>query len=171
MMTYANAPKLECEEYRSLVLDSLDLLDTANEAEFDSLVNMVSAHFAMPICLISLVDTDRQWFKAKCGLSADETSRSISFCGHTIEHDEVMVVRDARKDLRFQNNPLVASAPHIRFYAGVPLNIYDARIGTLCLIDTDPNHRFDDWNVARLSTFGKLAEDLILTRARRRRGD
>ena len=94
------------------------------------------------MALVSIVDGDRQWFKARVGLDAEETPRAISFCTHTIQRpDRVMVVEDASKDPRFADNPLVIGNPGIRFYAGAPLKMESGlAMGTVCAIDTKPHH-------------------------------
>lgn len=100
---------------------------------------MAKRMFGVEICLISLVDAHRQWFKSKQGLDACETSREISFCGHAILDDSVFIVGDASADPRFADNPLVTDEPFIRFYAGCPIRGPNGhRIGTLCLIDSEP---------------------------------
>lgn len=124
---------------RLQALRDLLILDTPPEERFDRIVAFAADEFDMPIALISLVDSDRQWFKARVGLGACETGRDISFCGHAIHAPEVMVVPDALLDARFADNPLVTGDPFIRFYAGAPLETSPGlRIGTLCLIDTKP---------------------------------
>ncbi|MBX9931805.1 MAG: diguanylate cyclase [Methylobacterium sp.] len=102
------------------------------------------ALFDVPIALISIVESDRQWFKAKCGISVDGTSRGVSFCTYAIMDDTPFIVEDATRDLRFCDNPLVTGPPGIRFYAGAPLIIGPGlRVGTLCIIDSVPRS-FDE---------------------------
>jgi GAF domain-containing protein len=132
-------PLPENEVERLAALRQLLLLDTPPEERFDRIVGFAAEEFDVPIVLISLVDSDRQWFKARIGLQACETPRSASFCGHAIHTHEYTVVPDATLDERFFDNPLVIGAPHIRFYAGAPLELQGGqRLGTLCLIDTVP---------------------------------
>jgi GAF domain-containing protein len=127
------------ERERLALLHDLLLLDTPPEERFDKIVAFACAEFGVPICLISLIDADRQWFKAAVGLDACETARDISFCAHAILGDGLMLVPDALRDPRFHDNPLVLGPPHIRFYAGAPLTCADGlALGTLCLIDTVP---------------------------------
>ena len=133
------------ETARLMSLHSMRILDTPSEERYDRLTRVARRTFGVQICLVSLVDSDRQWFKSKQGLEACETSREISFCGHAILEDEVLVVGDASEDTRFADNPLVTGAPHIRFYAGCPLKDPSGyRIGTLCIIDSEPRQMSDD---------------------------
>ncbi|WP_043649858.1 GAF domain-containing protein, partial [Chitinilyticum litopenaei] len=136
------APQLPPDEdTRIAELRSLLILDTPPEERFDNLTRLAAGFFRVPIALVSLVDSERQWFKSACGLNASETARDISFCGHAILGDEVMVVEDALADPRFADNPLVTDAPHIRFYAGAPLTSSKGhKLGTLCLIGDRPRH-------------------------------
>ena len=128
------------ESARQLALDRLGVLDSAAEESFNGLVQAAAAICGTPIALISLVDRDRQWFKANLGLEGvSETPRTISFCTHAIQQRGLFVVEDAQLDPRFANNPLVTGDPHIRFYAGAPLCLADgAAVGTLCVIDRKP---------------------------------
>jgi len=113
--------------------------DTAPEAAFDDLTRLAAYICETPIALVSLVDTDRQWFKSKVGLEALETPRDIAFCTHAICQSDVFTVADATLDDRFATNPLVTSGPNIRFYAGVPLIDAEGHgLGTLCVIDDVP---------------------------------
>ena len=124
---------------RLSALHDLRILDTPPEPQFDALCRTAASLFSVPIALVSLVDRDRQWFKATCGLNARETPRDMSFCSHAILSDEVLVVEDAAQDPRFAGNPLVTGDPGIRFYAGAPLILRSGlRLGTLCIIDTAP---------------------------------
>jgi PAS domain S-box-containing protein len=127
------------EAQRLAALRALHILDTPAEPRFDRITRIAAQLFNVPICLVSLVDADRQWFKSCVGLTASETPRDISFCGHAILHPETFVISDALTDPRFADNPLVVGEPNIRFYAGQPLATADGnRIGTLCLIDRKP---------------------------------
>jgi diguanylate cyclase (GGDEF)-like protein/PAS domain S-box-containing protein len=133
----ASLPRNESERLEALF--QTGLLDSHAEEEFDSLVRLASVVCSTPIALLTLVDENRQWFKAKVGLNADETHRDIAFCAHTILDDELFVVPDALLDPRFADNPLVLGDPSIRFYAGVSLkSIEGYRLGTLCVIDRSP---------------------------------
>ena len=120
-------------------LAEYQILDSAPEKEFDEIVQVAAALLNTPISLVSLIDRDRQWFKARYGLGASETPREQAFCAHAIKSDDVYVVGDATKNPLFSQNPLVTGAPDIRFYAGAPLITSDNfRLGTLCVIDTAP---------------------------------
>ena len=149
------------EEERLTALRDLRILDTPPEAQFDSVCRTAAALFSAPMALVSLVDGDRQWFKASCGLEARETTRDVSFCSHAILTDEVLVVGDATRDERFAANPLVTGDPGIRFYAGAPLILRNGvRLGTLCVIDTDPRS-FAPAQVAQLRDLAEVVTSLI----------
>jgi len=131
--------KPENESERLAELCGLHILDTAGEERFDRITRTAQKMFGVQIALISLVDAERQWFKSKQGLAAEQTPRDISFCGHAILGSEVFVVEDASLDPRFSDNPLVTQAPFIRFYAGVPVTgALGYKLGTLCIIDSKP---------------------------------
>ncbi len=137
LYTAPEKPANEAERLRALL--DLEMLDTAPEADLDGLVQAASLVCNVPVSLISLIDTDRQWFKARVGLDADQTPRDISFCGHAILGDGVFEVADATLDPRFAGNPLVTQSPDIRFYAGAPIKLSNgANIGTFCVIDRVP---------------------------------
>ncbi|WP_232540365.1 GAF domain-containing protein [Azohydromonas aeria] len=115
------------------------MLDTAAEPRLDELVHYAAKELDMPIALVSLVDAERQWFKARVGLEHAELPRNVSFCGHAICGDELFIVEDTLQDERFAANPLVTDLLKMRFYAGVPLKSPDGhRVGTLCVIDDRP---------------------------------
>ncbi len=116
------------------------VLDTSPESAFDDIVSLASEICEAPMALVTLIDAERQWFKAKVGLALNETPRDVSFCAHAILGREPLVVNDALEDARFATNPLVISDPNIRFYAGVPLRIdgETSPIGSLCVLDRVP---------------------------------
>ncbi len=128
------------ESARLAALWGLDVLDSGPEEEFDALIKVASIVCGVPISLISLIDSERQWFKANIGLpGVSETPRDIAFCAHAILGDDLFEVPDAARDVRFADNPLVTAAPDIRFYAGAPIVLDDgSRVGTLCVIDRQP---------------------------------
>ncbi len=150
-------PKPLDEAARLAALYALLMIDTPREGRFDRIVEFAALEFDVPIALITLLDDDRQWFKAAIGMGATcQTSRDISFCGHTILKNEIMVIDDAALDPRFADNPLVTGAPHIRFYAGAPLVLPSGyAVGSLCVIDTRPR-RLDGTDLAILSTLRYL---------------
>ena len=127
------------EDQRLRDLERYGVLNADSDEHFDRILDLAGAIFQTPIVAISLVEADRQWFLAQRGLQVRETPRDLAFCAHTIVHDEVMVVPDATADERFRDNPLVAAEPHIRFYAGAPLQSPEGHnLGTLCIIDREP---------------------------------
>jgi PAS domain S-box-containing protein len=130
---------LENEAKRLNALRRYKVLDTLPEREFDELTQLASFICETPIALISLVDRDRQWFKARVGIDVEETSRDISFCAHVVASSQMLIVEDATQDIRFADNPFVLQEPKIRFYAGAPLVTSDGFVlGTLCTIDLEP---------------------------------
>jgi PAS domain-containing protein len=140
-----NTSRLINEETRLEALRALDVLDTPPEAEFDAIAVGARHLFGCKFAFVSLIDADRQWFKAACGLQASETPREVSFCTHAVAANDLLVIPDTRKDMRFANNPHVVGSPFIRFYAGVPLRAVAPGggaalpIGTLCVVDDQPH--------------------------------
>lgn len=133
------------ETERLRALSETNLLDSEREERFDRLTRLAANSLETETALVSLVDSDRQWFKSCHGFSGTETSRDISFCTHAIEAPDIMVVLDATKDPRFADNPLVTNEPFIRFYAGAPLITSQGHaLGTLCVLDYKPRETFDD---------------------------
>jgi len=154
------------ESQRLQTLRDLNLLDTPPEERFDRVTRLAKQVFSTSIALVSLVDEDRQWFKSRQGLDAEETPRDISFCGHAILDDKIMVVNNAANDERFCDNPLVCGSPNISFYAGYPLAAPDgSRIGTLCVIDDKPKDVTAE-QLQLLRELGRMVEEeLIATNA------
>lgn len=151
------------ETGRLQALVNTALLDTAAEPRFDRLTHLVQQCLGAEIVLVSLVDAERQWFKSRQGLDACETGRDISFCGHAILNAEIFEVPDASQDPRFADNPLVTTAPFIRFYAGMPLTHQGQRIGTLCIIDPKPRQLSQSERLI-LINFAHVIEQEIIDR-------
>lgn len=152
---------MKSEDYRLEVLRLYEILDTAAESNFDNFTELASLICETPISLVSIISKDRQWFKSNKGLAADETPRSISFCGKAIEQDKPFIIEDALADPRFEHNPLVTGAPNIRFYAGIPLTVEEGvTLGTLCVIDTVPR-KLEGHQLEALKRLGQGVTDLM----------
>lgn len=152
-----SAPAPSDEISRIATLRLLNILDTQPEERFDRLTRLAKRLFDVKIAQVTLVDTDRQWFKSSAGCSDTETSRDVSFCAHAILTDGVFVVSDATEDERFVDNPLVTGDPGIRFYAGCPLRVGTHNLGTLCVIDDKPR-AFSHEEFQLLTDLGQMAE-------------
>jgi diguanylate cyclase (GGDEF)-like protein len=155
-MMHLATPKLSDEAGRLAALYRYEILDTDPETDFEDIVRVVKAVFGVPMVAITLIDTDRQWFKAKTGLGDLQTPRSIAFCDHTIRSTMPLSIEDATQDPRFATNPLVTGEPGIRCYLGVPLTTPDGyNLGSLCIIGTEPRH-FTPADKEVLREFGRL---------------
>ena len=151
------APLPDNEPDRLAALYSLDILDTGSEQDFDDIVALAAKVCGVPISLVSLLDVDRQWFKARTGTDLTETPRDMSFCAHAILATDLLVVPDATKDARFADNPMVAGPEGVRFYAGAPLVTTDGyALGTLCVLDREPR----ELDVEQLQALRALARQV-----------
>jgi diguanylate cyclase (GGDEF)-like protein len=147
------------EEGRIAALERYAVLDTPPEEPFEKITALVQSVLSVPVCAVSLVDRERQWFKSIQGLDARETPRDVSFCTHTIKTDEPLVVPDALAHPCFATNALVLGPPHVRAYAGVPLQTPDGyNVGALCAIDMVPRD-FSDAQIGILKSFASLVVD------------
>jgi GAF domain-containing protein len=133
------APQPDDEAPRLAALHALGVLDTAPEERFDAFAERACERFDVSMATITLVDSERQWFKSRVGIEFSETPRDLSFCAHTILGPRVMQVPDTALDPRFADSPVVTSGPRVRFYAGAPVSVGGGyRIGTLCIADDRP---------------------------------
>jgi len=160
------------EKKRLKVLWQYEVLDTVPEEVFDDLTELAAKICEAPIALISLVDENRQWFKAKFGTTISETARDFSFCSYAITQSDLFIVPDATRDERFAHNPLVTAEPKIRFYAGAPLITPDGHaLGTLCVIDKVPRQlRLEQKQALRILAHHVVSQ-LELRRRSRELGD
>lgn len=128
------------EAQRLAAVRSYEILDTPPEVDFDALTRIAAHVFDAPAAVVGLMDADRLWFKSRLGLDAPQLDRQIAFCAFAVMRpDEPLVVEDLRDDPRFQHNPLVTQAPHLRFYAGAPLVDPDGHaLGTIAVVDSQP---------------------------------
>lgn len=150
------------EALRLATLRQYRVLDTPPEPEFDRIVDLARSIFDVPIALVTLLDDSRQWFKACYGVNVRETEREIAFCDYTIRDEAVMVVHDARQDVRFRDNPLVTGEPYIRFYAGAPLTVSNGtNLGSLCVIDTEPRASFGELQKQQLTHLAAVVVDAL----------
>ena len=141
-MPAASPPDNESERLNAL--KEYRILGTKPEQTYDDITKIASTVCSAPIALLSLVDSDRQWFKSKVGVEIEETPRDWSFCSHAIHSSKPLIVSDATQDPRFADNPLVCGDPQIRLYAGFPLQTRESvRVGTLCVIDRKPRQLSD----------------------------
>jgi len=137
------------EAARLAALQKYAILDTEPEQAFDDLALLASFVCGTPLAMISLIDENRQWFKAKVGVNVSQTDRDIAFCATAIQQPDVFVVPDALNDERFRNNPLVVGEPNVRFYAGAPLINEDGlALGTICVVDRVPRELGPDQRAA-----------------------
>lgn len=157
------APPLpQNEEQRLSALYALKILDTPPDERFDRITRLAKHLLGVPIVLVSLVDRDRQWFKSAIGVTAKEMPREISFCGHAILQDDIFLVSDAKKDVRFSDNPLVSDDPNIRFYAGKTLcTAAGENIGSFCVIDQQPRTLTEE-QADLLRDLAKIVEDELM---------
>jgi diguanylate cyclase (GGDEF)-like protein len=133
--------KLDDEMGRLAALKRYDILDTGSEPEFEQIIQLVQRVFGVPMAAVTLIDRDRQWFKARRGLAVAETPRSMAFCHHSIAAADGLAVEDAEADPRFAGTPLVVGAPYIRSYLGAPLRTHDGyHVGALCIIGDKVRH-------------------------------
>ncbi len=148
-------PKNETQRLR--VLRSLHIMDTQSEERFDRITRVVQNLFNVPIASVSFIDQEREWYKSRYGLELTETPREISFGAHVILQEDIMIVKDALKDARFNDNPLVLGEPDIRYYLGCPLKIKEQfNVGTLCLMD----HKSQRFSNVDLDIIKELAETI-----------
>lgn len=160
-----NEPRCRDESERLNTLESYGIVDTPREVEFDQLTRLASHICQTPVALVSLVTADRQWFKSRVGLEADETPLDISFCTQALLEPDLLVVPDTTKDPRFAHNPLVRNEPHLRFYAGAQLRSPDGYgLGTLCVLDYRPRQLSND----QLTSLRMLADHVMHLLERRR---
>ncbi|MDF1750489.1 MAG: GAF domain-containing sensor histidine kinase [Alphaproteobacteria bacterium] len=149
------------EDYRLEVLHSLNIIDNNNEIEYDRLTRLASRHFSTKMSFISLVGKERQWLKSVRGINVKETGKDVSFCAHGIAKRRPLIVLDATKDPRFCDNALVTGYPYIHFYAGIPIIVDNAAIGSFCIADDKPRTEFTAEDLKTLEDLAAIVQDQI----------
>lgn len=158
----------EKEARRLRVLRALELLDATPDSELDRLTTIVADALEMPVCSVALMDSDRLWFKSGRGLVMPHCARDISFCDHVVRTEATMVCHDLLEDERFREHPMVcAETDALRFYAGVPVCVDSAVLGTLCVLDFKPRPDFDATKLERLQNYAEVVQHAIEARQQR----
>lgn len=153
------------EAARVSTLNGYGIMDTPSEPRFDHLAREIARAFRVRSALISFIDHDRQWYKAKVGVAASEVPRSVSFCTHSIERDNVTVVLDASLDAHFSSSPFVTCAGGIRFYAAAPIRALNgARLGTVCIFEPTPRAEFPRKSCHQLASYAAQVNELLVQR-------
>jgi signal transduction histidine kinase len=166
------APEPDDERERLAALYDANVLDTEPEQDFDDIAVLASEICGTPMGLVSLVDSDRQWFKARIGVDVQQTSRDMAFCAHAVTGHELLEVQDATDDTRFADNPLVVGDDHYRFYAGAPVILDGSHaVGTVCVIDHVPRELTTAQKRALRSLARHAAVQLELRRYARKAGE
>ncbi|MGE6330693.1 ATP-binding protein [Psychrobacter pacificensis] len=174
-MSISNSPKSSYpvavdEVERINKLKKYQVLNEDEEPAFDRLVALVKLFFDVPVVTITFMDEETQYLKTACKFNSETesvrtTTREVAFCNYTVLSNEVFVVPDALEDSRFRQNPLVTGLSHLRFYAGAPIILHEGnksyRLGSLCLMDTKPNHSFSDQQKEILAQFAMMAADAL----------
>ncbi|MBX3498532.1 MAG: PAS-domain containing protein [Alphaproteobacteria bacterium] len=159
----------EGEQARLRALHALGILDTGPEAAFDHIAQLAAAMLGTPMAFVSLIDAERQWFKARIGTDIAQTERRHAFCDHAIRERDILVIPDAREDPRFAGNPYVTGEPHVRFYAGAPVQSAEGhRLGSVCVVDNRPHGALRPDQIAGLRALARLAEAELERRRQRR---
>ena len=154
-------PLTNDEPFRLAEVARANILDTPIDPRFERITRLAKRAFNVPIVAVSIVDSDRQWFKSEIGLSCKQTSRDISFCSHNLDTEDFLVIPNAKTDPRFYDNPLVTEPPHVVFYAGVIIRSdQGAPIGRFCVIDHKPRVLTPD-DLECLRDFGVMVETEI----------
>jgi len=157
-----SAPYPQDEGERLQLLERSGLLGDEHDTFLDALAITMARTFRVPTALVSLIDADRQFFKAFVGLAVRETPRACSFCAHVLWWPQPLIVLDATQDPRFNDNPLVLGSPQIRFYAGVPVFLRGICLGTLCIIDTRPRRQFHEHELRCLKGAATAVEERLM---------
>ena len=160
-MTQRTFPKADNDQERIDVLHELKILDTSAEGVFDEITALTASIFDIPTAIISLVDSQRQWFKSRQCLAAQQTDRDVAFCNYTIMNTEVFEVDNPQTDTRFADNPLVTDELGLRYYAGAPITVRGFNIGALCMLDYKKREGLSEREKEMLKTLARIVARTI----------